>query len=115
MLFYYFLGYNTLTFWLKLLINVNQKSIHHYDNKIFVPIYSFFIFQYGFNRISQLCDLHSQGVNFHVLKNSYVLHVGFKKPNAFHGLKDEENKHNKLIYRNFKKEKAKAAIDGRKC
>lgn len=84
-----------------------MKNIH--------AINIFVYFQYGFNRISQLCDLHSQGVNFYVLKKSYILHVGFKKPNAFHGLKNEENKHNKMLYRNFKNEKAKTATAGRKC
>lgn len=71
--------------------------------------------QYGFNRISQLCDIHLQGVTFYVLKRTFLLHVGFKKQNAFHAHKNEENMQNRLLYRNFKKEKTKAAKDGRTC
>jgi len=72
-------------------------------------------FQYGFNRISQLCDLHTRGLDFVVLYDAFLLHVGFKEANAFHGRKDEENQLNRVLYRKFKKEKLQTAIKGRHC
>ncbi|XP_057315719.1 beta-1,4-glucuronyltransferase 1-like [Hydractinia symbiolongicarpus] len=72
--------------------------------------------QYGFNRISQLCEMHMSGSSFHVFHNGYLLHMGFKEKNTFHSRKDEENERNKIIYRKLKSEMLiKYPRSGRYC
>lgn len=72
--------------------------------------------QYGFNRISQLCEMHMSGSSFHVFHNGYLLHMGFKEKNTFHSKKDEENERNKIIYRKLKSEMLiKYPRSGRHC
>lgn len=84
---------------------INRKFVH-YDERFE---------QYGFNRISQLCDVHLQGVDFVVLYGAFLVHVGFKDPNTFHKRKDEENNRNLILYRRYKKEKHGTSSNGRRC
>ena len=63
-----------------------------------------FSLQYGFNRISQVCETHIAGFNFMVLNNAFLIHHGFKVKESFHSAKDEENARNRDIFRTFKKE-----------
>lgn len=49
-----------------------------------------FSLQYGFNRISQVCETHIAGFNFMVLNNAFLIHHGFKVKESFHSAKDEE-------------------------
>ncbi|KAG7280391.1 hypothetical protein CRUP_035833 [Coryphaenoides rupestris] len=67
-----------------------------------VPLYDEAFKQYGFNRISQACELHVAGYRFSVLTSAFVVHRGFKVQGEFHGRKDEENKQNRVLFRNFK-------------
>uniref|UniRef100_A0A8D0E4Y3 Beta-1,4-glucuronyltransferase 1 n=1 Tax=Salvator merianae TaxID=96440 RepID=A0A8D0E4Y3_SALMN len=60
--------------------------------------------QYGFNRISQACELHVAGYRFSVLSNAFLVHKGFKVAGEFHAQKDAENQRNKLLFRQFKQE-----------
>ena len=62
------------------------------------------LFQYGFNRISQVCETHIAGYDFVVLNNAFLVHHGFKTKEGFHSAKDEENNRNRDIFRTFKKE-----------
>ncbi|CAL8242048.1 unnamed protein product [Merluccius merluccius] len=67
-----------------------------------VPLYDESFKQYGFNRISQACELHVAGYRFSVLTSAFVVHQGFKVQGEFHARKDEENKRNRMLFRNFK-------------
>nr|XP_006129820.2 beta-1,4-glucuronyltransferase 1 [Pelodiscus sinensis] len=69
-----------------------------------VPPYDERFKQYGFNRISQACELHVAGYSFSVLNNAFLVHKGFKVPSEFHAQKDAENQRNKVLFRQFKQE-----------
>lgn len=69
-----------------------------------VPLYDERFKQYGFNRISQVCETHIAGYDFVVLNNAFLVHHGFKTKEGFHSAKDEENNRNREIFRTFKKE-----------
>ncbi|XP_039625148.1 beta-1,4-glucuronyltransferase 1 [Polypterus senegalus] len=66
------------------------------------PLYDERFRQYGFNRISQACELHVAGYKFTVLNNAFLVHRGFKVPGEFHARKDEENRRNRILFRQFK-------------
>lgn len=70
----------------------------------YVPLYDERFKQYGFNRISQVCETHIAGFNFVVLNNAFLIHHGFKEKESFHSAKDEENARNRDIFRTLKKE-----------
>lgn len=75
-----------------------------------------FFFQYGFNRISQVCESHIAGYDFVVLNNAFLVHHGFKTKEGFHSAKNEENNRNRNIFRTFKKElKLKYPQSTRQC
>ena len=77
-----------------------NKLCNNFDfNYLFV-----LFFQYGFNRISQVCETHIAGYDFVVLNNAFLVHHGFKTKEGFHSAKDEENNRNRDIFRTFKKE-----------
>ena len=59
---------------------------------------------YGFNRISQVCEMHIAGFTFEVLYGWFLVHDGFKWPGAFHQGKEEEQQINRLLFRRFKEE-----------
>uniref|UniRef100_A0AAV2KN12 Beta-1,4-glucuronyltransferase 1 n=1 Tax=Knipowitschia caucasica TaxID=637954 RepID=A0AAV2KN12_KNICA len=67
-----------------------------------VPLYDEGFKQYGFNRISQACELHVAGYRFSVLNSAFVVHRGFKIQGEFHAKKDKENKQNRVLFRSFK-------------
>ncbi|XP_077355692.1 beta-1,4-glucuronyltransferase 1 [Festucalex cinctus] len=67
-----------------------------------VPLYDENFKQYGFNRISQACELHVAGYKFSVLNSAFLVHLGFKIQGEFHARKDEENQRNRLLFRSFK-------------
>ncbi|XP_072101588.1 beta-1,4-glucuronyltransferase 1 [Mobula birostris] len=69
-----------------------------------VPPYDERFEQYGFNRISQACELHVAGYSFAVLDNAFLIHKGFKVTGEFHPQKDNENRHNRILFRQFKQE-----------
>nr|XP_020671669.1 beta-1,4-glucuronyltransferase 1 [Pogona vitticeps] len=81
-----------------------------------VPPYDERFKQYGFNRISQACELHVAGYRFSVLSNAFLVHKGFKVASEFHAQKDAENQRNKVLFRQFKQElKAKYPTSPRRC
>ncbi|EDM12446.1 UDP-GlcNAc:betaGal beta-1,3-N-acetylglucosaminyltransferase 6 (predicted) [Rattus norvegicus] len=69
-----------------------------------VPTFDERFRQYGFNRISQACELHMAGFNFEVLNEGFLVHKGFKEALKFHPQKEAENQRNKILYRQFKQE-----------
>lgn len=72
--------------------------------------------QYGFNRISQVCELHIAGYKFSVLNNAFVIHKGLKKANSFHKDKDTDQEKNRILFRQFKTElKEKYPDSSRRC
>ncbi|XP_067831639.1 beta-1,4-glucuronyltransferase 1 [Heptranchias perlo] len=81
-----------------------------------VPPYDERFKQYGFNRISQACELHVAGYTFAVLDDAFLIHKGFKLTSDFHPRKDEENQRNKILFRQFKQElKVKYPKSSRRC
>lgn len=81
-----------------------------------VPPYDERFKQYGFNRISQACELHVAGYTFLVINNAFLVHKGFKVSGDFHAKKDAENQHNKVLFRQFKQElKTKYPLSGLRC
>ncbi|XP_034470890.1 beta-1,4-glucuronyltransferase 1 [Hippoglossus hippoglossus] len=80
------------------------------------PLYDENFKQYGFNRISQACELHVAGYRFSVLSSAFVVHRGFKIQGEFHARKDEENKRNRVLFRSFKEGlKTKYPSSTRRC
>uniref|UniRef100_A0A3Q2XX58 Beta-1,4-glucuronyltransferase 1 n=2 Tax=Hippocampus comes TaxID=109280 RepID=A0A3Q2XX58_HIPCM len=81
-----------------------------------VPLYDENFKQYGFNRISQACELHVAGYEFSVLSSAFLVHRGFKIQGEFHARKDEENRRNRLLFRTFKEAlKNKYPTSSRRC
>jgi len=81
-----------------------------------VPLYDERFKQYGFNRISQVCELHVAGFKFSVLNNAFLIHKGFKTMSSFHEDKNQEQDHNRLLFRQFKAElKVKYIDSSRRC
>ncbi|KAK5875720.1 hypothetical protein CesoFtcFv8_026769 [Champsocephalus esox] len=81
-----------------------------------VPLYDENFKQYGFNRISQACELHIAGYKFSVLSSAFLVHRGFKIQGEFHAKKDEENKRNRVLFRSFKEGlKTKYPSSNRRC
>nr|XP_039251450.1 beta-1,4-glucuronyltransferase 1-like [Styela clava] len=67
-------------------------------HKSHIPLYDERFRQYGFDRISQVCELFVSGYKFIVMNNIFVVHQGFKRPHEFHSSKNLENKRNFKIY-----------------
>ncbi|XP_078062296.1 beta-1,4-glucuronyltransferase 1 [Mustelus asterias] len=87
-----------------------------YISRTTVPPYDERFEQYGFNRISQACELHVAGYTFAVLDNAFLIHKGFKLASEFHPQKDEENRRNRILFRQFKQElKVKYPDSPRRC
>lgn len=64
----------------------------------------------------QACELHVAGYRFSVLSSAFVVHRGFKIQGEFHARKDEENKRNRVLFRNFKEGlKTKYPSSARRC
>ncbi|NWU73824.1 B4GA1 glucuronyltransferase, partial [Pterocles burchelli] len=67
-----------------------------------VPPFDERFLQYGFNRISQACELHVAGFRFAVLDGAFVVHRGFKVAGGFHGGREAELQRNRQLFRNFR-------------
>lgn len=81
-----------------------------------IPLYDERFRQYGFNRISQVCELHVAGFRFLVLDSAFVIHEGFKTVDSFHSTKDAEQEKNRILFRQFKAElKIKYPESSRRC
>ncbi|XP_015784606.1 beta-1,4-glucuronyltransferase 1 [Tetranychus urticae] len=87
-----------------------------YISRNTVPMYDERFRQYGFNRISQVCELHMAGYRFSVLNNPFVIHKGMKRPDSFHKDKDLELEKNRILFRHFKNElKDRYRTSSRRC
>lgn len=81
-----------------------------------VPFYDERFKQYGFNRISQVCETHVAGYKFSVLNNAFLVHRGMKVPGGFHADKDLDQERNRMLFRQFKMElKSKYPESSRRC
>ncbi|XP_072025793.1 beta-1,4-glucuronyltransferase 1-like [Amphiura filiformis] len=81
-----------------------------------VPLYDERFKQYGFNRISQVCEMHVAGYNFVVLDTGFIVHKGFKEKPEFHARKDEENRRNKQLFFQLQSElEVKYPESSRRC
>ncbi|XP_033736299.1 beta-1,4-glucuronyltransferase 1-like [Pecten maximus] len=81
-----------------------------------LPLYDERFKQYGFNRISQVCEMHIAGYRFDVLNSAFLVHKGFKFAGQFHKGKEEELEKNRILFRNFKEElKSKYPESTRRC
>ena len=67
-----------------------------------VPLYDERFKQYGFNRISQVCETHVAGYDFAVLDDAFLLHRGFKRSDSFHADKELDQQRNRILFRQFK-------------
>ncbi|NXV25140.1 B4GA1 glucuronyltransferase, partial [Cepphus grylle] len=67
-----------------------------------VPPFDERFLQYGFNRISQACELHVAGFRFVVLDGAFVVHQGFKEAGGFHGGREAELGRNRQLFRRFR-------------
>jgi len=54
--------------------------------------------QYGYDRISQICELFMADYRFFVLNNLFTVHQGYKRLGGFHMEKNIENRKNFLIF-----------------
>ncbi|XP_029641068.1 beta-1,4-glucuronyltransferase 1-like [Octopus sinensis] len=82
----------------------------------FVPAYDERFKQYGFNRISNVCELHIAGYTFNVLSNAFIVHQGLKTSTNFHNNKIKELNQNRLLFRKFKEElKTKYPYSTKRC
>ncbi|XP_069116859.1 beta-1,4-glucuronyltransferase 1-like [Argopecten irradians] len=81
-----------------------------------LPLYDERFKQYGFNRISQVCEMHIAGYRFDVLNNAFLVHKGFKFAGKFHKGKEEELNKNRILFRSFKEElKSRYPDSTRRC
>ncbi|XP_071840414.1 beta-1,4-glucuronyltransferase 1-like isoform X1 [Apostichopus japonicus] len=72
--------------------------------------------QYGFNRISYVCELFLSGYNFSVFHPGFIVHQGFKKKEKYHREKDEENGRNFRLFKTILNEyNVKYKHSGRDC
>ena len=67
-----------------------------------VPLYDERFTQYGFNRMSQVCETHVAGYDFVVLNNAFLLHRGLKRSDSFHADKELDQERNRILFREFK-------------
>lgn len=87
-----------------------------YIGRNVAPYYDERFRQYGFNRISQVCELHVAGYKFSVLNNAFIVHRGLKTASSFHKNKDVDQEKNRQLFRQFKMElKEKYPDSSRKC
>ncbi|NXP79705.1 B4GA1 glucuronyltransferase, partial [Ramphastos sulfuratus] len=68
-----------------------------------VPPFDESFLQYGFNRISQACELHVAGFRFAVLDQAFVTHRGFKEAGGFHPGREAELELNRQRFRHFRR------------
>ena len=79
------------------------------------PFYDEKFTQYGYNRLSLVCEMHIIGWQFKVLNSAFVLHIGFKDSH-FHSNKQNDMNRNWKYYRKFlQKLAAKYPHSNRTC
>ena len=63
--------------------------------------------QFGYNRMSLICELYLAGKTFYVLDKVFLIHDGFKEEENFHKDKEKELSSNAELYQQFMTELAK--------
>jgi len=71
--------------------------------------------QFGYNRMSLICELHVSGKEFLVLDSIFLVHDGFKTEDGFHEDKDFELRDNEKLYSQFRSELATKYNTKRHC
>lgn len=69
-----------------------------------LPLYEERFKQYGYNRVSQICEMYVAGYKFFVLNNAFLVHKGQKKKDKFYSDKKKDHKENKALFQEFKEE-----------
>jgi len=70
----------------------------------------------GFNRISQLCELHVAGYKFAVLNEAFLIHRGYITPQSFQPRRNRDLEASRAHFRQFKNElKTKYPHSTRRC
>lgn len=103
---------------LKIAYNVPWKDPWEpfFITRRFMPVFDERFKQYGFNRISHVCELHVAGYTLSVLSNAFLIHQGFKFPDKFHSTKTKELNMNRMLFRKFKEElKMKYPYSQKRC
>lgn len=85
-----------------------------------LPAYDERFRQYGYNRVTLICELHMRRVEFVVVDGVFLLHDGFKRPGDFHASMSVEHARNRRLYWEFSREVAEryasdAASATRRC
>ena len=71
--------------------------------------------QFGYNRMSMLCELHMTEFKFYALSHVFLVHDGFKTEEGFHADKDRELKRNEKLYLEFQQELIRRLGTSRRC
>ena len=80
------------------------------------PYYDERFQQYGFNRISQVCEMHIAGFNWQVLRSAFLMHRGLKISGGTHESEEAEQNANRILFGQFKEElKVKYPGVARRC
>ena len=74
------------------------------------------IYQYGFDRIQQICELYVAGYKFAVLDNAFLAHDGWKIPKQFYAKKESDTAQNWVLFNyHFKDEMQRKYQTSRTC
>ncbi|XP_061173936.1 beta-1,4-glucuronyltransferase 1-like [Saccostrea echinata] len=73
-------------------------------HKSLLPLYEERFKQYGYNRVSQICEMYVAGYKFFVLNNAFLVHKGQKQKNTFYLEKVKDHRENKALFQDFKEE-----------
>lgn len=79
------------------------------------PLYDERFEQFGYNRMSLICQLHMSSVTFDVLDRIFLMHDGFKSEEGFHAEKDRELSANEKLYFKFRSELSLRYNTKRQC
>lgn len=60
--------------------------------------------QYGYNRMSHVCEMLSADYKFKILDNAFLTHIGYKYQQHFHGSKQQELVENEALFQTFNQE-----------
>ncbi|XP_067949367.1 beta-1,4-glucuronyltransferase 1-like isoform X2 [Watersipora subatra] len=71
--------------------------------------------QFGYNRMSLICELYMSGATFHVLDRMFLIHDGLKVEEGFHAEKDKELNNNANLYQEFIQELTDKYKTKRRC
>lgn len=93
----------------------DELGIVNYDYHLKAPCEPFMIlpatapkfderfYQYGYNRMSHVCEVLTSGFEFKILDNVFLTHLGFKE-SKFHGSKNDEQAENEVLFHAFNQE-----------